>query len=194
MAKKKAPDLNAYRQQVFEQLKNKGYPVEAWQAHYDAKLAQDPLSRRRPFTLLPQPLHGRITHLRPGFTETIPHPKHQHPVPRCQAYRKHTNRTEQCKGFAMKGKHLCHKHGGARGSGIQSPEGRQNQIDASMKHGNETRLKRAQRSLAGHERRELELIGRSIGMISGLGSRGPYFKPNRVGQPMAHLKRKRNVN
>jgi hypothetical protein len=26
-------------------------------------------------------------------------------------------------------------------------------------------------------------------LISGLGSRGPYFKANRVGQPMAHLKR-----
>lgn len=34
----------------------------------------------------------------------------------------------------------------------------------------------------------LEKQAREIGMITGLGTRGPYFKANRVGQPMAHLK------
>ena len=190
---KKPTDLETYRQLVFQKLREQGHPIDQWQAELDKARASDPLAKRRPFKVIQPPAYGNVTCLRSGFTETIPHPLHGRPVPRCQAYKKHTNRTQQCKKFAIKGRHLCRTHGGAAGSGIQSPKGRQKQIKAVTQHGNETRLKRAQRSLASQKLRELERVGRELGIIDGRGSRGPYYKPNRVGQPMAHLKRKKKA-
>ena len=188
MAKK--DDIEEYRQLVFQRLKELGHPIDQWQAELDKAQALDPLAKRRPFKVIQPPAFGNITCLRPGFTETIPHPHHGGPVPRCQAFKKHTGKTQQCKKFAIRGKHLCRTHGGAAGSGIQSPEGRQNQIKAVTLHGNETRLKRAQRSHASQRLKELERVGRELGIIDGSGSRGPYWKPDRKGQPMQHLQRK----
>jgi len=183
----KSDELEKLREHVFTQLKAAGYPVDAWQAQYEAEIAANPLARARPFTTLPKPKFGAITKLRPGFTETIKHPRHGAPVGRCQAYKKHTNRTLQCSGFAMKGNHLCHKHGGAKGSGQQTLEGRNNQRAAVTQHGRETRLKRALRSDALRDLREIEREAKALGIMNVLGSRGQYFKTNRVGKPMAHL-------
>jgi hypothetical protein len=70
-----------------------------------------------------------------------------------------------------------------------SDQGRKNQIASVTIHGSETLEKRRARSVASEELKRLERQAKQIGMIGGLGSRGPYWKPNRVGQPMAHLKR-----
>lgn len=191
MAKKDS--LDQYRQLVFQRLRELGCPIDQWQSEIDEAQALDPLAKRRPFTTIQPPAFGKITCLRPGFQEFVEHPVHKALIPRCQAARKRTGGKIQCAKFAIKGRHLCRTHGGAAGSGIQSPEGRQNQIAAVTQHGNETRLKRAQRSHAGQELRKLEQIGRSLGMIDGSGSRGPYFKHNRVGQPMEHLSRKKKA-
>ncbi len=182
-------DLDAYREKIFNALREAGHPVDAWQRELEAQIAADPLGRPRPFTTITPPTFGKITILRPGFTETIPHPRHSKPVPRCQAAKKRTGGKIQCSKFAIKGKHLCRTHGGAAGSGKLTDQGRQNQITAVSQHGNETVAKRRARSLASKELRRLERLARERSLISGLGSRGPYWKPNRVGQQMAHLKR-----
>jgi hypothetical protein len=75
------------------------------------------------------------------------------------------------------------------GSGELTSQGRQNQIAAVTQHGNETIAKRRTRSLASKKLKRLERRARERGLITGLGSPGPYFKANRIGQPMAHLKR-----
>jgi hypothetical protein len=181
--------LDAYRQQIFNSLRESGHPVDQWQRDLEAQIAADPLGRPRPFTVLPEPKFGKIRKLRPGFTETIPHPRHSKPVPRCQAARKRTGGKVQCSKFAIKGKHLCRTHGGAAGSGKLTDQGRQNQIVAVTQNWNETTAKRRARSLASKELKRLERLARERSLISGLGSRGPYWKPNRVGQPMAHLRR-----
>ena len=182
-------DLDAYRQQIFNSLRESGHPVDQWQRDLEAQIAVDPLGRPRPFTVLPEPKFGKIRKLRPGFTETIAHPRHGKPVPRCQAARKRTGGKVQCSKFAIKGKHLCRTHGGAAGSGKLTDQGRQNQIASVTIHGSETIEKRRARSLASKELKRLERLARERSLISGLGSRGPYWKPNRVGQPMGHLKR-----
>jgi hypothetical protein len=189
MAKKS--DLEQYLQLVFQRLRELGHPVDQWQSEIDEAQALHPLAKRRPFTTIQPPAFGKITCLRPGFQEFVKHPVHKALIPRCQAARKRTGGKIQCAKFAIKGRHLCRTHGGAAGSGIQSPEGRQKQIEAVTRHGNETRPKRAQRSFASQKLRELDKVGRELGIIDGRGSRGPYFKPNRVGQPMVHLNRKR---
>ena len=187
--------LEQLRKHVYEKLRDSGFPIDYWQAQYEAEIAANPLARARPFTILPKPKFGAITKLRPGFTETIQHPRHGAPVGRCQAFKKHTNRTRQCSGFAMKGNHLCHKHGGAKGSGQQTLEGRNNQRAAITLHGNETGLKRAQRSEASKDLRQIEREAKALGIMTGLGSRGKYFKPNRKGKPMAHIaKVKKKLN
>ena len=190
---KKPTDLETYRQLVFQKLREQGHPINQWQAKLDKARASDPLAKRRPFKVIQPPAYGNVTCLRPGFQEFIEHPVHKALIPRCQAYKQHTNRTQQCRKFAIKGRHLCRTHGGAAGSGTQSPEGRQKQIEAVTQNGNETRLKRVQRSLASQKLRELERVGRELGIIDGRGSRGPYYKPNRVGQPMSHLQRKKKA-
>jgi len=182
-------DLDDYRKRVFEALRSEGFPIDQWQSDLEAQIAADPLGRLRPFTVLPEPKFGKIRKLRPGFTETIPHPAHGKPIPRCQAAKKRTGGKIQCSKFAIKGKHLCRTHGGAAGSGMLSDQGRKNQIASVTVDGSETVEKRRARSLASKELKRLERLVRERSLISGLGSRGPYFKPNRIGQPMAHLKR-----
>jgi hypothetical protein len=182
-------DLDAYREKVFAAMKEAGLPVDEWKREYEQELARDPTAKTRPFTTLSPPKYGKLTTLRPGFTETIPHPRHRRPVPRCQAAKKRTNGKVQCSKFAIKGKHLCRTHGGAVGSGMLSDQGRKKQIASVTVDGSETIEKRRARSLASKELKKLERQAKQIGMISGLGSRGPFWKPNRKGQPMAHLKR-----
>ena len=187
MISKSALDL--YREKIFNALREAGHPVDRWQRDLEAQIAANPLGRPRPFTTLTAPKYGRIQKLRPGFTETIAHPRHSKPVPRCQAAKKRTNGKVQCSKFAIKGKHLCRTHGGAAGSGMLSDQGRKKQIASVTVDGSETLEKRRARSVASKELKRLERQAREIGLITGLGSRGAYFKANRVGQPMAHLKR-----
>ena len=181
--------LDAYREKVFAAMREAGLPVDDWHRKYEEGLAANPTAKARPFKTLTPPKYGKIQKLRPGFEELIPHPAHGKPVPRCQAARKRTGGKEQCKKFAIRGRHLCRTHGGAPESGKLSIKGRQNQMASVTFHGNETTAKRKARKVATQELRSLEKQAREIGMIIGLGSRGPYFKANRVGQPMAHLKR-----
>ena len=184
-------DLDAYREKIFNALREAGHPVDAWQRELEAQIAADPLGRPRPFTTITPPAFGKITKLRPGFTETIPHPRHSKPVPRCQAAKKRTNGKIQCSKFAIKGKHLCRTHGGAAGSGKLTDQGRQNQIaSVSIHGGSETIEKRRKRSEASKASKELARLAVKLGLTATTGiPRGPYFKPNRIGQPMAHLKR-----
>ena len=184
--------LDAYRQQIFNSLRESGHPVDQWQRDLEAQIAADPLGRPRPFTVLPEPKFGKIRKLRPGFTETIPHPRHGKPVPRCQAARKRTGGKVQCSKFAIRGKHLCRTHGGAAGSGKLTGEGRKNQIASVTVDGSETIEKRRERSLASKQLKRLERQAREIGIICGLGSRGPYWKADRKGSPMGHIKRSKN--
>ena len=51
------------------------------------------------------------------------------------------------------------------------------------------RDQRTARSEASKERRKLTGEAKKAGMITGLGSRGPYYKPEMKGKPMAHIKR-----
>ena len=183
-------DLDDYRQRVFDALRAEGFPIDQWQSDLEAQIAADPLGRLRPFTVLSEPKFGKIRKLRPGFTETIPHPAHGKPIPRCQAAKKRTGGKIQCSKFAIKGKHLCRTHGGAAGSGKLTDQGRQNQVASVTIHGSETVEKRRKRSEASKASKELARLAVKLGLSATTGiPRGPYFKPNRVGQPMAHLKR-----
>ena len=174
---------------MFNALREAGHPVDQWHREYEEELARNPIAKSRPFTKLTPPKYGKIQKLCPGFVEFIPHPRHGKPVPRCQAARKRTGGKVQCKKFAANGTHLCRTHGGAKGSGVLTSAGREKQRAAVTQHGNETAAKRQARRLATQRLKALEKQAREIGMITGLGSRGPYWKPNRVGQAMAHLKR-----
>jgi hypothetical protein len=124
------------------------------------------LQESRSFKIIKAPSYGKIKNLRPGFTETIPHPMHGAPIPRCQAAKKRTEGKIQCSKFSLKNNPLCRTHGGAIGSGVQSPEGRQNQIAAVTKHGHETRAKRSKRSAASKELKLIEKLGKVIGLIN----------------------------
>lgn len=186
--------LNAYRERVFAAMSDAGLPVAQWHRQNEERLSRDPTSRARPFTTLTSPKYGKIQKLRPGFEEFIPHPAHGRPVPRCQAARKRTGGREQCRKFAIRGKHLCRTHGGAVGSGQLTDQGRKNQIASVTQHGRETTEKRQARKIATRKLKALENLMRDNGMISGLGSRGPYWKPNRVGEAMSHLKGGRKVS
>ena len=181
--------LDAYREKVFAAMREAGLPVDDWHRKYEEGLAANPTAKARPFKTLTPPKYGKIQKLRPGFEELIPHPAHGKPVSRCQAARKRTGGKEQCSKFAIKGKHLCRTHGGAVGSGMLSNQGRKKQIASVTVDGSETLEKRRARSVASEELKRLERQARESGLISGLGLRGPYFKANRVGQPMAHQKR-----
>jgi|GEM_PF-2251778 len=182
-------DLDDYRHRVFDALRAEGFPIDQWQRDLEAQIAADPLGRPRPFTTITPPAYGKIQKLRPGFEEFVSHPRHGKPVPRCQAAKKRTDGKIQCGKFAIRGLHLCRTHGGAAGSGMLSDQGRKKQIASVTVDGSETLEKRRARSVASEELKRLERQAKQIGMIGGLGSRGPYWKPNRVGQPMAHLKR-----
>jgi hypothetical protein len=181
-------DLNAYRDRIYTALKAAGYPVDVWHSEYEAQLASNPTARARPFTKITAPLYGKIQKIRPGFEEFIPHPAHGKPVPRCQAAKKRTGGKIQCGKFAIKGKHVCRTHGGAAGSGKTTLQGRENQRLSVIAHGEETVAKRKARSTASKERRELIGEAMMAGIISGLGTRGAYYKPERKGTPMGHIK------
>ena len=150
-----------------------------WQRAYEIELANNPTARSRPFTAITPPKYGRIQKVRPNFEEFIPHPAHRKPVPRCQASKKGSGGKTQCSKFAIKGRHLCRTHGGSVDSGKLTNKGRQRQRESVTAHGNETVIKRAMRSKASKERRQLEKIARELGIHNGAGSRGRYFKPSR---------------
>jgi hypothetical protein len=179
--------LNAYREKIYAALRAAGYPVDVWHTEIQAELTANPTAKARPFTQINSPQYGKIKKLRPGFEEFVTHPAHGKPVPRCQAAKKRTGGKVQCGKFAVKGKHLCRTHGGAAGSGKNSAEGRENQRRAVTVHGNETIAKRQARSAASSERRNLMGEANKAGVITGLGARGPYYKPDRRGTPMAHI-------
>jgi len=179
-------ELSTFREQAFEALKALGHPIDEWL--HDRK---EPANISRSFKIIKAPSYGKIKTLRPGFTETIAHPMHGAPIPRCQAAKKRTEGKIQCSKFSLKNNHLCRTHGGAKGSGVQSAQGRQNQIAAVTKYGHETRAKRSKRSAASKELKLLEKLGKAIGLINAVGSRGPYIKPNRKGIAMAHVSRKK---
>jgi len=185
--------LDAYREKVFEALRAEGCPIDDWHRQYEQDLAANPRARPRPFTTLIPPKYGKITKIRPGFEEFVSHPRHGQPIARCQAAKKRTDGKIQCGKFAIRGRHLCRSHGGGSKSGKLSDQGRQRQVASVTQHGDETVAKRAARSEASKQRRALEKTAREFGIYSGLGSRGPYHKPNRVGQPMGHLRKAKPV-
>ena len=82
----------------------------------------------------------------------------------CNAQSKRTKL--QCRAPAIKGKTKCRFHGG-RSTGAKTAEGRARIAGAHTVHGRETRAKRAERSAKLAELYELEMLGRSVGMISG---------------------------
>lgn len=82
----------------------------------------------------------------------------------CSAKSKRTK--QQCRAPAAKGKTKCRFHGGAS-TGPNTEQGRQRCAEAKTIHGSETRKARAERAIATHRLRELEDIGRSIGLIRG---------------------------
>ena len=174
-------------------MKSAGYPVDEWEAEIQAEITANPTAKARPFTQIIAPKYGKIQKLRPGFEEFRPHPRHGAPIPRCQAAKKRTEGKVQCGAFAVKGKHLCRTHGGAAGSGKTSTKGRMNQIASVTVHGDETVAKRQARSVASRERRELIGEAKKAGIITALGTRGPYYKPDRKGTPMAHIKQPKTL-
>lgn len=82
----------------------------------------------------------------------------------CEATSKRTK--QQCRAPATKNKSTCRFHGG-KSTGPKSQEGRQRCAKARTIHGNETRKARAARALASRRLRDLEDIGRYIGLIRG---------------------------
>ena len=87
----------------------------------------------------------------------------------CNAVSKRTRL--RCRSPAIKGKTKCRFHGG-RSTGSRTPAGKARQIAANTIHGNETRAKRAEYRAKMKELRELETVGREIGLICGSKSPG----------------------
>ena len=81
-------------------------------------------------------------------------------------YNKSKRTKQQCRNPAIKGKTKCKHHGG-RSTGSKSPEGKARQIAANIKHGDETRTRREERSAKLAELYEIEKEMRSMGMIEG---------------------------
>jgi len=100
----------------------------------------------------------------------------------CQAKSKRTK--QQCRAPASKGKTKCRFHGGAS-TGPKTPEGRQRCTDVKLIHGLETRLARAERSLAIARLAVLEATGHQMGFMSGARTRGP--KPTRTSEAFPEL-------
>jgi hypothetical protein len=82
----------------------------------------------------------------------------------CNATSKRTK--QQCRAPAARNMTKCRFHGGAS-TGPKSYEGRQRCAEAKAIHGRETRKTREVRALAVKRLRDLEDIGRSIGLIRG---------------------------
>ncbi len=85
-------------------------------------------------------------------------------APRCEAKAKHSGKRCRCRAtkysLAWFGKGLCYKHGGAKGSGKITPEGRKRIAEANYRHGRYTaegqaRLKE-ERQKARRQQRELD--------------------------------------
>jgi hypothetical protein len=157
-------DLDNYRRRIYAAMRAAGYPVDQWKKDLDEEIAASPTARARPFTQIIPPKYGKIRKLRPGFHEFLPHPAHGKPVPRCQAAKKRTGGRDQCGKFAVKGRHLCMTHGGGKGSGVITPQGRENQRRAVTLHGDETVAKRKARSGASKQRRAIEKKARELGI------------------------------
>ncbi len=83
---------------------------------------------------------------------------------RCQAMSKRTKL--QCGAPAMKGKRVCRTHGGLS-CGPVTDAGKQRSAAARTTYGHETRQLRAERSKKLAELRELEVLARSAGIMSG---------------------------
>lgn len=188
---KNPDDLDEYRARVFAAMREAGLTIDQWDQEYKEELARHPTGRARPFTTIQPPRFGKIQKLRPGFEEFIVHPAHGRPVPRCQAAKKRSGGKIQCAKFAVRGCHVCRTHGGGKGSGQLTDEGRKNQIAAVTVHGKETLAMRTSRAQALGELRLIEQQARQIGIMTSKGSRGPYYKANRIGKPMEHLRRKK---
>ena len=91
---------------------------------------------------------------------------------RCEAMSKRTK--QQCAAPASKGKTKCRFHGGAS-TGPKTVQGRQRCAAAKTIHGFETRKARTERALGMRRLRELEDLGRLLGILRG--SRTPGRKP-----------------
>jgi len=94
---------------------------------------------------------------------------------RCQA---RSSRTKlQCAKPALKGKVVCGHHGGLS-TGPKTQEGIQRIKDAHLKHGNETKEARAERSAKSLQFLMLEKIGWNIGMFAEGSTKFRGRKPN----------------
>lgn len=90
----------------------------------------------------------------------------------CRQCRAKSKRTQvQCQAPAMKGKEVCRFHGGLS-TGPTSIEGRERCAQARTIHGNDTRKIRAELSAGLAYIASLELLARSIGMITAPKPRG----------------------
>lgn len=87
----------------------------------------------------------------------------------CSAQSKRTG--QQCRAPAIAGKNKCRFHGG-KSTGPKTTEGRMRCAQARIIHGKETNKARTERTLAAHRLRDLEIIGRSIGLIHGTKTAG----------------------
>lgn len=87
----------------------------------------------------------------------------------CEATSKRTK--QQCRAPAATNKTKCRFHGGAS-TGPKTDQGRQRCAKAKTIHGREARKARAARALASRRLRDLEDIGRSIGLIRGTKTAG----------------------
>lgn len=90
----------------------------------------------------------------------------------CRQCRAKSKRTQApCQAPAMKGREVCRFHGGLS-TGPTSIEGRERCAQARTIHGHETRKSRAELSAGLACIASLDLLARSIGMITGPKPRG----------------------
>lgn len=82
----------------------------------------------------------------------------------CEATSKRTK--QQCRAPAATNKTKCRFHGGAS-TGPKTDQGRQRCAEVNARHGRETRKARALRTLAVTLLRDLEDVGRIVGLIHG---------------------------
>ena len=82
--------------------------------------------------------------------------------PRCQAKSKRTK--QQCRSPAIRGKRCCRIHGG-KSTGPRTQQGRNLCCAAKRVHGRETRGIRAKRQQALAELRQLERMGKGVGVF-----------------------------
>lgn len=82
----------------------------------------------------------------------------------CQARSKRSGL--RCRAPAVNGKYVCRMHG-ALSTGPRTDQGRQRCAEVKTKHGRETRKARELRTLTLKILRDLEYVGRSVGLIHG---------------------------